>query len=439
MKYLLDIIYIVGLLVTSLFWISRMLFQGRYRACIKHRFGYTPKSYGLQPVIWIHGVSVGEINAAKPLVDEIARTLPEYRVVISSTTDTGYDAANRAFSPKYTTLHWPLDFSWAVSKAIIRINPAIVVLMEGEAWPNFLAECNRRNIPTMIANGRMSPNKGFPRYKKLGKFSKRLFSRLSAISVQDEIYGENFRALGVPPEKVHLTGMLKFESINISKSVDGQEDLASDMGISSDSPLLVAGGTGNDEEIIILDVWKRLKNNHPALQLAIVPRKPERFDEVARMIRSNGLDVLRRSESTAPPTTSTDYIILGDTMGELRKFYALSTISFIGRSLVPMGGSDMIEAAAMGKPTCFGTHTYNFPQTKGLLKHGCQEVADADALFQLVDHWLTNPQEASSSGQTAQQYIVRQQGAAKRNVTLMCHLLGLQAPLGDHAIATEPA
>ncbi len=438
MNYFLDIAYFFALVATAPFYIGRMIFQKRYRSGWRHRLGLVPRRYGLQPVIWLHGVSVGEINAAGPLVEEIHRRLPGYRVVVSSTTDTGIAAAQRAFSPAHAVFHWPLDFTWAVAAALERIRPAVVVLMEGEIWPNFLAECNRRDIPALVVNGRISPNKGFPRYKLLGRITAEIFNRLAAIGVQDEVYGEKYIELGMDPEKVHLTGMLKFESIDVADAVAGQGELAVAMGLAGNPPLLVAGGTGNGEEEIILDAWEQLKEEHETLRLAVVPRKPERFDDVARLITSRGHELLRRShrsdgcDEPAPDRG----VILGDTMGELKKFYALATVAFAGRSLVPMGGSDMIEAAALGTPTCFGPHTFNFPQTDGLLKHGCAEVADADGLIRRVQSWLDAPAAAVAAGKKAQRYIRRQKGAAERNTVLICRLLGLREPLGPAAVAT---
>lgn len=439
MRYIIDAIYFTGFVLAIPFYLWRMVFQGRYRRGWDHRFGLVPRRHGLQPTIWIHGVSVGEVNAAKPLVDEIQKVFPGHRVVISSTTDTGFAAAEKCFAPSHMVFHWPFDFSWSVSRALNRIRPALVVLMEGEAWPNFLAECNRRKIPAMIANGRMSPDKGYPRYKKLGKLATALFNRLDAIGVQDELYGEKYVDLGVDPVKIHLTGMLKFESVSTADRIDGCDELASAMGISDKAPLLVAGGTGNDEEAMVIDAWEQIAASHPSLQLAIVPRKPERFEEVAKLIASRGYEAVRRSQRadgcTDPlPEKS---ILLGDTMGELRKFYFLSTISFAGRSLVRMGGSDMIEAAATGTPTCFGPHTYNFPQTDGLCQHGCREVADTTGLAEVACQWLDDQDSANAAGEEARQYIIRQKGAARRNVILMCHLLGLQEPAGEGAIATE--
>ena len=434
----LDIVYFVALIVASPIWLYRMIRHGRYRADWSQRFGGAPRCYGIQPTLWIHGVSLGEVNAARGLVDELHVQLPDFRVVISSTTETGMAAAQKHFAPGHVVFRWPMDFTWAVARALDRVKPNLVVLMEGEAWPNFLAACNRRNIPAVVVNGRMSPNKGYPRYKMLGGLAGRLFNRLTAIGVQDEAYAERFVELGMDRAKVHLTGMMKFDSVQMADSLPNQAALKSALGLGGE-PLLVAGGTGPGEETILLNVFKNLREAHPSLRLAIVPRKPERFEEVAKIIAAAGFGCVRRSrrpDGLAGALGAND-VILGDTMGELRTFYAMAGVIFVGRSLVPMGGSDMIEAAAMGKPTCFGPHTFNFPQAEGLLRHGAAGVKDEADLRKQVGGWLANPNAAARAGHDVQQYVKGQQGATRRNVELLCHVIGRTPALVPGDVATE--
>lgn len=440
MGIVLDIAYFFALLAAGPFLIFRMVKHGRYRHNWSQRFGKTPERHGLQPVIWIHGVSLGEVNASRTLVDELQSQLPDYRVVISSTTDTGMTAAEKAYAPGITVFQWPMDFTWAVRRALGRTRPDLVVLMEGEAWPNFLAECNRRNIPAIVINGRMSPNKGYPRYKKLGRIATVLFNRLTAIGVQDEIYGHKFIELGVEPSKVHLTGMLKYDTIQVVDSVSGQEIIASQLALDTRvGKLFVAGGTGPGEEQILLDSLGGMIGDE--ITPLIVPRKPERFDEVARLISKAGFVCVRRSEHNTDATRLEKLpplaVILGDTMGELRKFYGLSDMIFVGRSLTHLGGSDMIEAAALGKPVCYGPHTFNFPQADDLARHGCARVADGAALAQCVKNWLAAPDAATQAARETQKYIRSQQGATKRNVELICHVLHRVPAVSAGDIATD--
>ncbi|MHC4562183.1 MAG: 3-deoxy-D-manno-octulosonic acid transferase [Planctomycetota bacterium] len=426
MGLLLDILYAVGIIVASPMWLVRMIRHGRYRRGYGQRLlGGVPVSEGDQPTIWIHGVSLGEINAARTLVAELHSQLPDYRVVVSSTTDTGMAAAEKNLGSDHAVFRWPMDFSLVVQRALGRVRPALVVLMEGEAWPNFLAACNRRDIPAVIVNARLGADKGYPRYRKLGPLAAQLFNRLTMIGAQTDQYAESFRSLGVLPEKLCVTGMMKFDSAEITDRLDGQDDLAAALGLKPEEQLIVAGGTGRGEEAIVLGLWRQLKADHPNARLGIIPRKPERFDEVARLIRSTGARVIRRTYHPDGSETvhDGDAIILGDTMGELRKYYALASAVFVGRSLVPKGGSDMIEAAGLGRPIAFGPHTFNFPQADDLANNGAVRVADEHALAAQLDEWLTNPAEAEEAGQAAQTYVISQRGATQRNVEMIRRVL----------------
>jgi len=426
MRFVLDILYALGLLAMSPVWLYRMVRHGRYRSDNGQRLaGSVPIRYGLQPIIWIHAVSSGEVNAARTLVDELHSQLPDYQVVVSSSTDTGMAAARRRFAPGHWVFRWPMDFSLTVSRALKRLRPDLVVLIEGEVWPNFLGACKRRGIPAVVVNGRLGADKGYPRYKKLGPLAARLFNRLTALGVQTEGYAQLFRSLGVDEGKLHVTGMMKFDTALTDDCVPGRDELAAALGVGADEKLVIAGGTGPGEEELLLDVWPGLKAAHPSARLAIVPRKPERFDEVARLIVQRGLTCIRRSENPdgGEAPADGDAVILGDTMGELCKFYSLASCVFVGRSLAPMGGSDMIEAAALAKPTAFGPHTFNFPQADDLAAHGCVRVADADELARQLDSWLADPAAARSAGQAARQYVISRQGATRRNVEMICRVL----------------
>lgn len=435
---LLDVAYLLALVLSCPFWLYRMIRHGRYRRGLSQRLGAVPIRYGLQPIIWVYGVSLGEVKAAQTLVAELHSQLPDYRVVVSSWTDTGLAEARRLFEPDHLVFARPLDFGFVVRRALDRLRPDLVVLIEGDVWPNFLAACNRRKIPVVVVNGRMSQNKGYPRYKMIGPLATRLFNRLTAIGVQDEAYAERFRSLGVQANKIQVTGMMKFDR-EVGDRVDGQEELAAAMGITPGEELIVAGGTGEGEEKIVLEVFEQVRKKHPQARLAVVPRKPERFDEVAKLIQSAGFDLVRRSQCPAQrtPSVSAGSVILGDTMGELRKFYALARCVFVGRSLVPAGGSDMIESAALGKPTAFGPHTFNFPQAADLEKNGCSRVADAAALAATLDQWLTAPTAAAAQGKQAQEFIRRQQGATRRNVEMICKVLNRTPAATPGGIATD--
>ena len=428
MRFILDFAYLIGLVLAIPFIAYRVIRHGRYRGQLAGRLGKIPRRNSDATTIWIHGVSLGEINASRSIVEQLNQQIPDCKILISTSTDTGLAQAKKLYANEHTVFTWPLDFSLVVSRALDRAKPDAVILMEGEAWPNFLAACNKRNIPSVVVNGRISPNKGYPRYKKLGKIATNLFNSLTVIGVQDKIYADLFLSLGVNPEKVVVTGMLKYDTISVADQVPGAAELAKTFKISDDDNLFVAGGTGPEEEKIILDAYKQILKSQSAVRLAIIPRKPERFDEVAKLI-SNSFACVRRSQTPDGSEIQIDKqaVILGDTMGELRKFYSLSDEIFVGRSLVKMGGSDMIEAAALAKPTCFGPHTFNFPQAEDLLKNGCKIVTDANTLAKQVIDWIENSKQASKDAIRAQEFVKFKQGAAKANVELVKKLLKINS------------
>ncbi len=428
MRLLLDILYGLGLVLAMPMVLWRMIRHGRYRARFGERLlGRVPRMDHTGCVIWIHGVSLGETNASLLLANELREKIPGVHLVISSTTDTGLAAALRLYgeSSDATVIQWPLDFSLAAATALNRIKPNLVAMMEGEAWPNFLSACNRRRIPTLIVNARISPNKGYPRYKKLGPIAPWLFNKVTRIGCQTQQYADLFASLGVREETLCVTGMMKYDATATGGDTVAASELADAMGLSG-RRLVVAGGTGPGEEAIVLDAWDTLREEFPDATLVLVPRKPERFDEVARLIESRGDTLRRRSElpaGSAAPMADANTVILIDTMGELKKLYTIASAIFVGRSLVRMGGSDMIEAAALGNPTCFGPHTFNFPQADDLAKQGSVRVADTVALGETLRRWLVDPASATTEAKRAQAFVRSQQGASCRNAKLIVELL----------------
>jgi len=443
---LLDIAY--GLLMVLLApWILyRLIAQKRYRCGWKERLGGVPWRYTDQPGIWIHAVSLGEINALQTLIAEIERILPQYEVVISSTTDTGMARAKKLYGDTHRVFFFPLDFSWAVKRAFKRLRPQLCILMELEVWPNFTALAQQSSVPVVVANGRISSGKGFPRYRRIAWLIRPIFRRLTLVLTQDDNYAERFRFLGVPAERVQMMGSLKYDTAEVSGTVEGQEELARQLQLNKNDPIWVAGSTGPVEEEIILECFKKLRadKKFEKLRLVIVPRKPERFEEVARLVETKGYRLLRYSR-----VKQNDYqvdekdggaVILGDTMGDLRKFYSLAEVVFVGRSLVPMGGSDMIEAAGLGKAVVMGPYTDNFIDAvqKLLAGKAVEIVADGQQLTEVLKKLLTDKEKARQMGVRARQVIIDNKGATLRTVEAIVKVLGLQMPLGPKGVATEP-
>jgi len=429
MRIVIDFVYLLVALAISPVVLYRMVRYKRYRAGWADRFGkIIRKDPAMKKCIWLHAVSVGEVNATKTIVKELRNKFGDFEIVITTTTDTGFARASALFGANHRVFYFPLDFSWIMRRVFRNIQPAICLLMELEVWPNFVQVANQRHIPVVIVNGRIS-NKSFSRYKKIKPLAKKIFKKVSLILAQTDEYAQRFKEIGAPKRKVIVTGSLKYDTAQITNKVEGAKALAAKLKIKKQR-LWVAGATGNDEEKILIDVYQNLKkqDQFSDLRLAIVPRKPERFDEVAQLIKQAGFDLLRYSQikdSATPLLEDGQAIILGDTMGDLRKFYSLATVIFVGRSLVPMGGSDMAEAAALGKPTIFGPYAFNFKQTVDVLLEGegAIMVKDKQDLLDTMQKCLTEPDFAKAIAQNGREVIRKNQGATEKTIEQIAKFL----------------
>jgi 3-deoxy-D-manno-octulosonic-acid transferase len=427
MRIVLDLLYILAGLCYSPVVLYRSVRFKRYRTGWGQRFGHISRPNPDKRCIWLHAVSVGEVNAAKTIVAGLEKRFSDFELVISTTTDTGFATAKNAFGAKHQVFFFPFDFSWVINRAFDNLKPAMCLLMELEVWPNFVDTALLRNIPVLVVNGRIS-KRSFANYMKIRPIAKKIFGKLSLVLPQTQEYAERFSRLGVPDKNINVTGSLKYDTAQVTDKVDGADSIADKIDIGTN--LWVAGATGPGEEKIILDIFQRLRQQErfKELRLAIVPRKPERFDEVAQLLTDAGVDFIRYSTiKNAKPGTEKlkASVILGDTMGDLRKFYSLARIIFVGRSLVQMGGSDMIEAAALGKCTIFGPHTFNFTQAVDALieGNGAIMVQDSEALFETVQKCLAEPDYAGSIAQNGRKIIEKNQGATEKTLTQISKFL----------------
>ena len=311
-----------------------------------------------KPVAWFHAVSVGEVNLLGTLVPAFRKRYPDWIIVVSSTTDTGLAEARKRFSD-LPVIAYPFDFTWAVATAFDRVRPAIVVLAESELWPNFLSAAKRRDVPVVVVNARMSP-RSFARLKRFAALARRLlFEKVTRFAVQEEEYAERFRKLGVPDEKLVVTGSVKYDGTSGERDSVQSRELARLLAIES-AVVLLAGSTHSPEESIILDAFARLRVRFPHLRLILVPRHPDRFDEVAGLVEQSKLPFVRRSRVTEPLPLMPAVVLL-DTVGELSAAWGLADIGFTGGSLDgKRGGQSMIEPAGYGVPCVFGPHVWNF-------------------------------------------------------------------------------
>lgn len=418
MRYVLDLLYLFAGLTYSPVIVYRAIRHGRYRTGWAQRFGKISRRSSEKKCIWLHAVSVGEVNAAKTIIKELEDRFSDFEIVISTTTDTGFARATNLFNQDHQVFYFPFDFSWVIHRAFGNIRPAICLLMELEIWPNFISLAKRSGVPVVVVNGRIS-DKSYAGYKRVKPFTRNIFGKISLVLAQTDQYAQRFREIGAG--NVIVTSSLKYDTAQITDKVQGADVLAAQLNIGNER-VWIAGGTGPGEEQIILDVFTHLKQSGQLedLRLVIVPRKPERFDEVARIIGDAGFDFIRYSsiKNADAKCPEKSPVILGDTMGDLRKFYCLANVIFVGRSLVPMGGSDMMEAAALDKCTVFGPHTFNFRQTVDSLlgNNGAIMVNDGDELLKTMRKCLLEPDYAHEIARNGQDDIKRNQGATAKSI-----------------------
>lgn len=428
MRFITDLLYLLAGLAFSPIVLYRMIRHQRYRQGWGQRFGRISRRDPEKKCIWLHAVSVGEVNAAKTLLTELESRFGNFEIVVSTTTDTGFARAQALFGRKWAVFYFPFDFSWGIRRAFGRIDPSLCLLMELEVWPNFIHVAHRRDVPVVIVNGRIS-DKSFAQYRKIKRLTRTFFGKIDLVLAQTAEYADRFRTLGCPADRVVVTSSLKYDTAQIADRIDGIDALARQLNLAGQR-LWVAGGTGNDEERIILEAYRGLMQDERLtdVRLAVVPRKPERFEEVAQLIEQMGFSLIRYSRlkgTTDRIPAGSRAVILGDTMGDLRKFYSLATVILVGRSLVPMGGSDMMEATALGKCTMFGPHAFNFRQTVDALLagHGALLVRDGSDLLATLQKCLLEPDYAQTIARQGRQVIIDNQGATAKTVEHITDIL----------------
>ena len=438
MPTLYDFGYFTALAAASPYWLARGRTRRKVFHALKHRDGRTSPVVSDGPRVLVHGVSLGEVNAARPIVAGLREA--GVAVVVASTTQTGFARARDLYGN--AAVHYPVDTAAAVARFLDAVRPAVAVSMELEVWPNFALLCERRGIPLVVANGRIT-RRSFAGYRRLGPVVRPSFRRLARVLAQEAEYADRFVALGTPAERVEVVGSTKFDAA--PREVERDEALAAAVGIRPGGTVIVAGSTGPGEEQIILNALWGGRGAHPRdrtptalrsagmnpaatskIRLVIVPRHPERFDEVAGLI-ARDRPLLRRSGK--PGRDGIDPVILGDTVGELRAFYALADIVIVGRTLVDLGerqhGSDMIEPCAMARPTVVGPFTGNFagPMRQLLDVGGIVQIDSADDLAGVLRGWLDDPAAAAALGGRAAAACEAGRGATATTIDRILRLI----------------
>ena len=368
------------------------------------------------PSAWIHAVSVGEALAAVPVVEGLRRLAPDLPVVITTVTDTGAAVVRERFGASVVHRYFPLDFPAAVRRAVAAIQPAFLVLMETELWPNTLRAVARRGAPIMLANGRLS-DRSFRRYRRVRRLLRPVLQDITVFAMQTEEDARRILALGAPPERVVVTGNVKHEPTpDGGGAVEVWQRL---LGLSPGQPVWIAGSTHRGEESAVLDAHAQARARHPELVLILAPRHPERVAEVLHQIVARGWPAVRRSE--LPRERRAGAVIVLDTIGELAQLYAVADVVFVGGSLVAVGGHNMLEPALRRKPVLFGPYTMNFREPARLLvEHGGGlVVADGRALGAELLRLLDDPARRAAMGALAFEAASSRHGAVRATLDLV--------------------
>jgi 3-deoxy-D-manno-octulosonic-acid transferase len=417
----------LGLIVLIPHFIVKALVHGKYIEGLRQRLGSIPASNS-KPVIWLHCVSVGETQAARPLAQRLKQQFPHHALVVSTITLTGQKLARDVFRTQADSVfYFPFDWRWSVRRALKAINPAAVLIMETELWPNFLRECKARGIPVALVNGRIS-RQSFRRYSLIKFFLRRVLSCLSIAVMQSDADAERLQTLGMPRERLFTAGNLKFDAEIGNDLADKTAEIKTRFGLQSSVPLILAASTHAPEEGIVIESFKQLTAKRPA-RLMLAPRHPERFREVASLIENSGLSWARRTNPPVPDDSSASVILL-DTIGELPATYTLADVVFVGGSIVDRGGHNVLEPAATGAAVVTGAHTHNFHaivdlmlQAGAIVQLSPLEGSSASTeLARVLSKLLADADERAEFGRRAKQLVTDNRGAAERTLNLIAHI-----------------
>ncbi len=428
MAYLLNLLYLALLAICSPWLAASAIRKGKYRQGWREKlWGLVPLRQSIAPCAWLHAVSLGEVNLIAPLIGELERRHPDWDIVISTTTLTGYTLARTRYA-RHCVFYCPLDFSWAVGRAVRRIRPNLLVLVELELWPNLIAAARRAGGKVAIVNGRLS-DRSFRGYRRLRRFVARLLRHVDLVAAQNSTYAERFEALGAEPARVRVTGSLKFDGAQTDRSNPATTRLRELAGIGPADVVFLAGSTQAPEEELALATFRQLSSEHPELRLLIVPRHPDRFDEVARLVAASGLAWQLRSRLEADGPNPLARVLLVDRVGELAAWWGTAAIAYVGGSMGKRNGQNMIEPAAYGAAVSFGPKTHNFRDVVAALleAQAAVVVEDGPQLTAFVRRALEEPAFARRLGANARAVVESQLGATGRTVDLLDGLVSAGA------------
>jgi 3-deoxy-D-manno-octulosonic-acid transferase len=426
MPYLFNFVYL-ALLVALSPWLAWQAWRtGKYRDGWSAKLlGRVRRREGKRRCIWLHAVSVGEVNLLEPILARFEQAHPDWDCVISTTTKTGFELAHKRYAPRQV-FYCPLDFSWAVDRALRRVRPDLLVLAELELWPNLLHFAKRRDVRIAVVNGRLG-EKSWRGYARIKWLARRMLGKLDLIAVQNDAYAARFLDLGAKPEAVQVTGSVKFDNAHTDRDNPATRRLRELIELGPDERVFLAGSTQDPEESLALAAFEQAAQEDPKLRLILVPRHPERFDEVAALLDARKVRFQRRSLIKRDWLDTKARVLLVDVVGELGAWWGLADIGFVGGSLTSRGGQNMIEPAGYGVATCFGPNTWNFRDVVSQLTaaQAAEVVASGEELTAFVLRCLREPDFAADLGRRSRELVLAQLGAADRTLTHLNKLVAM--------------
>ena len=413
------ILYDLIFIIFAIIYLPYFLFKKKLHRGFIQRLGFLPTNQKLDQPIWIHAVSVGEAKVAQVLVKQLRQIYPEKKFAFSTVTTTGNRVVRSFQQETDFTFYLPFDLSFVTKSVITRLRPCICIIVETEIWPNLIISLKKMDVPIVLVNARIS-DRSFLGYRIIRPLIRPVLNRINLFCVQSTRDAQRLRALGATPDKLKITGNMKYDFKDYTDFEKDYTDYKLKLGLESPETLFVAGSTHPGEERIILNTYKKLLDEFPNLRLLIAPRHPERTPEIENLIHKFGFRVIRISQLDRKTARPQDHktVFLLDTIGELLSFYAVADIVFVGGSLIKKGGQNILEPAYFSKPILFGPYMFNFSDMSDLFltRGGARMVGRQEELLEKIRFLLNNPSELRTMGKIARQLVLENQGATKRNV-----------------------